>query len=119
MAVSTAAVVIMCAVPLVFQTMRTAGGNCGTVWASSETWTFTSTYDGPSGYFGGGRSPESSKRAAISGWWANMERGADVFEACEDLHHDRRILLLTMGAMATILLGVGIAAWRADRRRHP
>lgn len=117
LALAAAVILIVISVPLMFTTMRTEGGNCGTVWASSDTWTFKSTYDGPDGYFGGRRSPEASARAAIDDLFADMSRGSDVFDACESLHSDRRTLLFVLGGMTLVFLGVGTGLWVADRRR--
>ncbi|MGO4205366.1 hypothetical protein AB4Z09_27240 [Rhodococcus sp. TAF43] len=114
---AAAVLLVLISVPLMFTTMRTEGGNCGTVWAASDTWTFKSTYDGPEGYFRSSRSPEASVRAAVNDLWADMQRGSDVYDACESLHEDRRTLLFVLSGMTVVFLGVGGGLWMVDRRR--
>ncbi|WP_458683183.1 hypothetical protein [Prescottella equi] len=116
LALAAAVLLIVVSVPLMFTTMRTEGGNCGTVWAASDTWTFKSTYDGPDGYFSSGRSPKAATQAAVDDMVANWQRGADVYEACEKLHEDRRTLLFVLGGMSAVFLGAGVGLWMVDRR---
>lgn len=97
--------------------MRTETANCGTVWATSETWTYTSTYDGPEGYFNSYSSPKASVGAAVDDLMADLARGADAYEVCETKHRNREILLYTLGGAAIALLAVGTYRLLADRRR--
>ncbi|NMN95101.1 hypothetical protein [Antrihabitans stalactiti] len=116
LAAVAALVLVIITIPLMATTMRDEFGDCGTVWASSDTWTYKSTYDGPAGYFNGYRSPEASAEAALNAMMADANVGAAAYEHCQVMHHDRKVLLSVLGGTALALLLVGGALWWTGRR---
>lgn len=96
-------------IPLMTTTTRVNNGNCGTIFASSDSWTYKSDYDGPEGYFTSSRSPESSVSAAVDDLFADLNLGAEVFDVCQDAHDDRSVLIYTLGGtiLALVLVTFG------------
>ena len=102
-------------IPLMTTTMRVNNGNCGTIFASSESWTYKSSYDGPEGYFTSSRSPESSVSAAVDDLFADLNLGSEVFDACQDAHDDRSVLIYTLGGTVLALILVSFGSWITGR----
>lgn len=104
-------------IPLMTTTMRVDNGNCGTIFASSDSWTYKSSYDGPEGYFTSSRSPEASVSAAVDDLFADLNLGSEVFDACQDAHDDRSVLIYTLGGTVLALVLVSLGSWIAGRRK--
>lgn len=117
-----ATLLLIVCIPLMTQTMREDGVNCGTVFASSETWTYASTKNDPSSYYQGATSRsdlEAGTRAAVSDLMADLSRGASAYEYCEIRHSDRRTLLISLGSLVAVLSAVAVGSWWLGRRRKP
>ncbi|TYQ02019.1 UNVERIFIED_ORG: hypothetical protein L601_000800000330 [Gordonia westfalica J30] len=122
LAAAGAVVVLIVCVPLMMSTMRAPGADCGTIFSSSESWTYSSSFDSSdtSSYYEGARSQadiRAGAEAAISDWYADMSRGAAAYEYCEDRHSDRRILLISLGSVAVALAAAAGAVWWVGRSR--
>ena len=116
-----AIILVFLSLPLMYTTMGTEASNCGTIWASEDTWKYSSTYDGPEGYFNSRTSPKASVAAAVDDLMADWSRGASAFEDCKNKHHDRMTILLILGGTAFILVAfsIGLRIRRTARRRPP
>ncbi|MBY4128040.1 DUF2510 domain-containing protein [Rhodococcus fascians] len=112
-----ALVLLIVMIPLMATTMRVDSGNCGTIFASSDSWIYKSSYDGPEGYFSSSRSPESSVSAAVDDLFADLNLGSEVFDACQDAHDDRSVLIYTLGGTVLALVLVSFGSWIAGRRK--
>lgn len=104
-------------IPLMTATMRVDNGNCGTIFASSDSWTYKTSYDGPEGYFSSSRTPESSVSAAVDDLFADLNLGSEVFDGCQDAHDDRSVLIYTLGGTVLALVLVSFGSWIAGRRK--
>lgn len=115
-----AAVLLIVCIPLMTQTMRTDGINCGTVFASSDSWTYASTTNEPSSYYRGATSQADLKagaKAAVNDLMSDLSRGAAAYEYCEIKHSDRRMLLISLGSVTVLLLAVAGGSWWLGRRQ--
>lgn len=94
--------------------MRAPGANCGTVFASSDSWTYTSSFDpSDSSYYDGATSSadiEAGASAAVSDFMADLNVGAAAYGYCEGRHSDRRTLLITLGSIAFALGALTVVA---------
>ncbi|WP_232717387.1 hypothetical protein [Gordonia metallireducens] len=122
LAAAGAVVMLIVCVPLMVSTMRAPGADCGTVFSSSDSWTYSSSFDSSdtSSYYEGARSQadiRAGAEAAIGDWYADMSRGAAAYEYCEDRHSDRRILLISLGSVAVALAAAAGAVWWVGRSR--
>ena len=114
-----AAVLIVVCVPLMTQTLRGPGADCGTIFASSDSWTYESTKRDPSSYFDGATSQaelEAGASAGVADIFADLDRGASAYDFCEQAHSDRRTLLLSLGGAAAVLVVAAVSAWIVGRR---
>ncbi|MGW5385792.1 hypothetical protein [Nocardia sp. NPDC003963] len=116
-------IVIVTASPLLFTTMNVEGpayeGNCGTIFASGDSWTYSSPY---------AARPELDKAAiwkgdttsavtsALDEMQANWQSGIDAGEACEKAHAGRRIVLIAVGVCVVAVIGT--ASWLGVRARR-
>lgn len=117
-----AAILLIACIPLMTQTLRDDGVNCGTVFASSETWTYSSTKSDPSSYYRGATSKsdlEAGTRAAVNDLMADLSRGASAYDYCEMRHSDRRTLLISLGSLMVVLAAVAGGSWWLEQRRNP
>lgn len=124
LAVAGAVVLLIVCIPLATQTMRAPGVDCGTVFSSSDTWTYSSNFDASdtSSYYDGARTDEdlqAGAEAAISDMFADMNRGSAAYDYCMDRHSDRRILLISLGCAALVLAAIGAGILSRDRRSSP
>lgn len=107
-----AVVLLIVCIPLMTSTMRAPGANCGTVFASSDSWTYTSSFDPSDNYDGAISSAdiEAGASAAVSDFMADLNVGAAVYRYCEGRHSDRRTLLITLGSIAFALGALTVVA---------
>ncbi len=114
-----AVIVVVVCVPLMSQTLRGPSADCGTIFASSDSWTYESSSRDPSSYFDGAMSQselEAGASAGVADIFADIDRGASAYDFCEQAHSDRRTLLLSLGGASVVLIVVSVAAWWAGRR---
>ncbi|MCR8899502.1 hypothetical protein NWF34_21425 [Gordonia sp. GONU] len=120
LAAAGAVILLIVCIPLMTSTMRGPGANCGTIFASSHTWTYSSSYDPDSSYYRVTPSDVREKTEAnVEDWLADLDRGAAAYRFCETQHSDRRILLISLGSVAVVLLVVSGVVWRISRRPQP
>lgn len=114
-------VVVFVCLPLMSTTMRAPGVNCGTVFASSDSWTYKSSFDaGNSSYYAGARTNsdlEAGALAAVEDLMADLDRGSSAYSFCESRHSDRRALLISFGVAGLVFLGVAVWCEYQERRR--
>lgn len=122
LAFAGAVLLIIVMVPFMSTTLRTGSdGNCGTVWASSDTWTYDSSYAGADSYFSDRpltqSGIEADTQAAVNGMLADLKHGATVYDACTVLHEDRETLLWSLGGSALVLAAAGVGFLLTERYR--
>lgn len=113
-----AAVLVIAAIPFMVMTMRTPAADCGTVFSSPDSWTYKSRRSDPSTFFNGTTNLDRSTELAVADLMDDLDRGSAAASACGDLHHDRKVLLFTLGGMAATLLIAAIALIFYGRRRE-
>ncbi|OUC77291.1 hypothetical protein [Gordonia lacunae] len=120
LAAAGAVILLIVCIPLMASTMRGPGANCGTVFASSDTWTYSSSYEsGDSSYYDGARTEadfRAGAQAAVDDLFADISVGAAAYEYCQNQHSDRRILLISLGSVSFVLLVVSGVVWWMGRR---
>lgn len=123
-AAALAVLVVIVCVPLATSTMRAPGVDSGTIFASSSSWTYSSSFDAndTSSYYDGASSEadiRAGAEASIHDWLADVDRGAAAFDYCDERHSDRRVMLISLGVAAVVLAGVTAIMWWRDRSRRP
>ena len=117
-----AALLLLTLITLISMPMKVAGGDCGTIVASSDTWKYDSSVDAANEY------AKSRVRSSadlddfandlVSNMMADLNRGSAVYEQCEEKHSIRLIWISIVG-VAALLTGVLAAYFRTvDRRRR-
>ncbi|TWS27400.1 hypothetical protein FK530_18945 [Tsukamurella conjunctivitidis] len=104
--------------------MKATGVDCGTVFASDKSWTYTSSYnsDDPGVYFRGSTSQaelEQGAQDAVSALMADARRGSASYHYCKERHQERRIWVGVIGAGAVLAGGFGAWLLWGHRLRRP
>lgn len=114
-----AALLLLTLIPLAATTMKVPNGNCGTIFASSETWKYDSFADAAN---------ESAKRrvrsprdldnfadALIDNMMADLALGSAVGDQCKEKHGTRLIWISVVGTGAVLS---GLLAYYFFRRHR-
>lgn len=108
------ALLLVAMIPLLAIPMKVPGGDCGTIFASSNTWKYDSHFDAATDLRARaqGSTSESDLDSALHGsvdaMMADLAMGRDVYAACKDEHQSRLIWIITV-AVPLVLLGAASA----------
>lgn len=122
-----AALLVLGLIPFLTTTMTVPGGNCGTIFASSETWTYNSFSDAASTAAGRNvRSPADLDNYAddlVDIMMSDLNFGSAVYDHCKQRHSTRLIWIITFVVPIVLIGGASvflfIKDWRNGRNGPP
>jgi hypothetical protein len=115
-----AALLLIAMIPLVASPMKVPGGDCGTIFASSDTWKYNSFGDAASDEAGRSvRSPADLDNYAddlVDIMMSDLAFGSAVYDQCKERHTTRLIWIAVVGVPAIVIGSTSVFLFVRNRR---
>ena len=117
------ALLLLTIIPLAATTMRVPHGNCGTIFASSETWKYNSFADDAKDYatqrFRSSGDLSGLADDLVEGMLADVNLGSAVYDMCKEKHKTRLIWISIVGVGAASSGILALYFFRRSRQSLP
>lgn len=117
------------AVPLLALPMKVPGGDCGTIFASSKTWKYNSSFDagtdlqarlsdeGPGAALSSSAMHDAVENS-LDDMMADLSFGSAVYDHCKQRHTTRLIWIIALAVLTALAAGASVTLFVRNRNNR-